>query len=399
MEGIRLTLNSLFTKEVLYILLIFALFVLPKLIQRLRIPTAVTSMILGAAAAYWFPQLINDSTINLLSTLGIVGLFLFAGLELKLADIKSGGWMLVQHIMIGLLYIFLASLLISFLLKMSFAIGVLISLALFTPSTGFILDSLRTLGVSEVERFWIKSIAIAAELVALLALFIIVQSASLFRFSTSLLILISLIILLPLLFRFFAEKIVPHAPNSEFAFLLIVALASALITYRLGVYYLVGAFIVGITAQRFRQNLPALTSENMLHAIEVFAAFFIPFYFFNAGLHLNIRELDWNTAIIAVGLIVLIIPFRVILIGLHRKIIMKESFRDAIRIGIAISPTLVFSLVLAEILKESFQAPLYVYGSIWIYALANTMIPGFTLKIPPPDFESLHLSDDKQKTE
>ena len=54
-----------------------------------------------------------------------------------------------------------------------------------------------------------------------------------------------------------------------------------------GVYYLVGAFVVGITAQRFRERLPAIASDQMLHAVEVFASFFVPFYFFSAGLHVR----------------------------------------------------------------------------------------------------------------
>jgi len=222
-------------------------------------------------------------------------------------------------------------------------------------------------------------------------MFIIIQSTSLPKFVSSTLIMAFLIMFLPILFKLFAEKIVPYAPNSEFAFLLIVALFSAFITYKLGVYYLVGAFIVGITAQRFRQNLLSLTSEKMVNAIEVFASFFIPFYFFKAGLHVNIRELDLKTILISLIIILTIIPIRILLMALHLKIAKKETFKAASKIGVAISPTLVFSLVIAEILRVKFAAPLYIYGSIWIYALANTMLPSFILRIPPIDFESPHF--------
>jgi len=379
------------SKELLYIILIFGLFVLPRIIQRFRIPTAVTSMILGIATNYWYPQIGDDATVNLLATLGIVALFLFAGLDLKLNDVKSGGWILVQHIILGLLIIFIAGFIFVSLFKLSVPISMLIALALFTPSTGFILDSLRSIGVNETERFWIKSISIAAELVALLLMFIIIQSTSLTKFISSTLIMAILVMFLPILFKIFAEKIVPYAPNSEFAFLLIVALFSAFITYKIGVYYLVGAFIVGITAQRFRQNLSSLTSENMVNAIEVFASFFIPFYFFKAGLHVNIRELDIKTISISLIIILAIIPIRILLTGLHLKIARKETFKAASKIGVAISPTLVFSLVIAEILRIKFEEPLYIYGSIWIYALVNTMLPGFVLRIPPIDFESPHF--------
>lgn len=89
----------------------------------------------------------------------------------------------------------------------------------------------------------------------------------------------AMVAVLPLLFRFFAKVVLPYAPRSEFSFLLIATVLCALITRQFGAYYLVGAFIVGVTAQRFRQQLPAIASAEMLHAIELFAGFFVPFYF------------------------------------------------------------------------------------------------------------------------
>ncbi|NLI16318.1 MAG: cation:proton antiporter, partial [candidate division Zixibacteria bacterium] len=206
--------NLNLSKELLYVILIFALFVLPRIIQRFRIPTAVTSMLLGIAINHWYPQIAEDATVNLLATLGIVALFLFAGLDLKLNDVKSGGWILVQHIILGLLNIFIAGFIVMSMFKLSMSISMLVALALFTPSTGFILDSLRSIGVNETERFWIKSISIAAEIVALLLMFIIIQSTSLPKFVSSTLIMALLILFLPILFKLFAEKIVPYAPNS-----------------------------------------------------------------------------------------------------------------------------------------------------------------------------------------
>ena len=64
-----------------FIALLFALFLLPKALQRFRIPGAITSLLMGAGASAlgWFP---HDPTLNLMSKLGIVALFLFAGLEI-----------------------------------------------------------------------------------------------------------------------------------------------------------------------------------------------------------------------------------------------------------------------------------------------------------------------------
>ena len=46
-------------------------------------------------------------------------------------------------------------------------------------------------------------------------------------------------------------------------------------------YYLVGAFIAGLVARLLHQRM--LASHENLHALRLFASFFVPFYFFNAG--------------------------------------------------------------------------------------------------------------------
>src|SRR5688500_17131303 len=121
----------------------------------------------------------------------------------------------------------------------------LVALALFTPSTGFILSSLPQLGVSVEEQFWIRAKAIATELLALAILFVTLQSTSAERLVAATAALLVMTFVLPVAFRLFAARIAPVAPRSEFAFLLMLAVVAAYITKALGVYYLVGAFLVG----------------------------------------------------------------------------------------------------------------------------------------------------------
>jgi len=53
----------------------------------------------------------------------------------------------------------------------------------------------------------------------------------------------------------------------------------------------------------------------------------------------------------------------------------------------------VFTLVLAQILRERFAVPRAVFGGLILYAVVNTMIPGFFLKLPPPEFEEPHAHE------
>ncbi len=226
-------------------------------------------------------------TIRIFAVLGIVSLFLFAGMEVDLEELNRGRAVLAQHLVIRALVIAGATWLIQRFLHFDTRPAVLVALALLTPSTGFILSSLASLDLSPDERFWIKSKAIATEIVALAALFIALQSTSPETLGLSTVALLLMILLLPVIFKMFARAILPYAPNTEFAFLVIVALLCASLTKKLGVYYLVGAFVVGVTEQRLRTELPALATDGLMRAVELFASFFIPFYFLEAGLTLT----------------------------------------------------------------------------------------------------------------
>jgi len=187
----------------------------------------------------------------------------------------------------------------------------------------------------------------------------------------------------------------PFAPKSEFAFLIIVALVCALVTRRLGVYYLVGAFLVGVAAQRFRRDLPALASEQMLHAVEVFASFFVPFYFFKAGAHLHADDLTRQTFLAGVALLAVALPVRILSVVAHRRVALGEGWRAAFRVSTPLLPTLVFTLVIAEILRERFVLPSWLFGGLVWYTVLNTLIPGLVLRLPTTDPDLLAKGPDR----
>lgn len=374
--------------EVAYVGVLFGLFVVPRILQRWRIPAAITSLALGALAGPGLHLFEHDSTIGLLSTLGIVALFLFAGLEVEVDDLRREARVIGEHLGVRLVALAAGSFALAATLGLDGRSAVLVALAVLTPSTGFILDSLPSLGLPSATSFWVRTKAIATELIALGTLFVTLQSATAKGLAISTAALVAMILLLPLLFRAFARFIVPFAPKTEFAFLLMISVVCALITKKLGVYYLVGAFVVGMVAQRFREQLPAMASEKMLNAIEAFASIFVPFYFFHAGLILH-RE-DFSAAALGYGgfFLVVGVPLRLALIALHRRLRLGENLRESLRVGVPMTPTLVFTLVIAQILRERFNAPTYLFGGLIIYALVNTLIPSFVFRTPPPEFET-----------
>jgi Kef-type K+ transport system membrane component KefB len=374
------------SQDITYVMLFVALVVIPKALQRYNIPGAVTSLILGLLAGLSGVIEMND-TLNLLSTFGIVALFLFAGLEIEGPVLRRNAKTLIQYGAIWLVLVATTMLVATTTLKFPWRTSVLLSLALLTPSTGFILSSLHSFGLDSREREAVKSKAIGAELIALLLLFVALQSTSAIQMATATAALLAIVVFIPIALRFFAVAVAPYAPRSEFAFLLMVAVVCAFATRKLGVYYLVGAFAVGVAAQRFREKLPAMSSEKMIDALEAFGSVFIPFYFFHAGLHIPSDAVRWSGLAWGVGLVIAFVPMRIAVTALHRRFSLGETAERGKRVGISLVPTLVFTLVLADMLRSRFGAPDYLIGGLILYAIVNTTLPAFMLRAKPPEFE------------
>ena len=374
--------------ELQYLAAVVFLFIVPRLLQRYRVPSAITCVGVGALAGMGLHLFHGDTAVPLLSTLGIVSLFLFAGLEVDLHELRRNARVVAEHLTVQLALLAGATWAAQRFLHLEARASVLFALAVVTPSTGFILDSLAGFGLSADHRFWVKTKAIATEIVALAALFATVRSHSAAEITLSTAALATMIAALPILFRGFARIVLPHAPKSEFSFLVIVAALCAYVTRALGVYYLVGAFVVGVTAVRMREKLPSLASERVLDALELFAKFFIPFYFFKAGLHLRAEDFSLRALATGLALVVVAVPLKVGVVALHRRLSLREPFRDGARVGLSLVPTLVFTIVIADILRERYALPGHLYGALLVFTLTNTALPGLLLRAPPPEFDA-----------
>ncbi len=377
-------------RDLAYILLLFVLFVVPRFLQRYRLPTAITSLGLGVAAAA-LGLFEHDPTITLLATFGIVALFLMAGLDADVEELRPDVPVLLQHLAFWSAALVGVAIGASAVFDLTAGSALLVSLALITPSAGFILDSLGTFGLSPAEQRWVKSKTIATEFLALGVMFAVLQSTSVQQLALSSLALLGLLAVLPPLFRWFAVRVAPYAPRSEFAFLLMVAMVCASATRALGVYYLVGAFLVGLAARQFRSRLPAASSERVLGGVEAFSVVFVPFYFFKAGLGVDGSEFHGTAVALGAGLVLLGVSLRLGKTALHRWLALRESPAQSLRIGLALLPTLVFTLVLVDLLRERPEVPPALTGGLVLYTTIVTILPGLILRVPPSDYESPHL--------
>ena len=386
-------------QDVIYLLLIFALLVIPRAVQRFSVPAPLTCLLFGIGAVLWLGDGAHDAVVNLLAILGISSLFLFAGLEVDLAQLRKGLWPLLLHLLIRSATLVGVAWLAWHYAGLSWQAAGLLALALLTPSTGFIMDSLAQLGLTEEERFWVTSKAIAGELLALVAMFVVMQADDPLQLGLSSLVLVAMLVGLPLLFIGLGRWVAPHAPGSEFSLLVMVGMLAAYITYWLGVYYLVGAFIAGLVARLLQRRMPLLASHDNLHALRLFSSFFVPFYFFNAGTHVPGDALSLEALGLGVLITLVVLPLRLAVIVLQRRVVFGESLRSSLRVALALSPTLIFTLVLAGIMREHFAVPPVLYGALLFYAAVTTLLPSLVfrkaLDVDPAQYE--RPDDDAQQ--
>ncbi len=361
--------------ELVWLVLVLVLLLVPRVLQRFRIPAPLSAFVLGVAAQFAVGGLGADPTLALLSALGISSLFLFAGLEVELEAFGRGRWLLASHLTVRALALAGCAWLAVLWLALSWQAAVLLALALLTPSTGFILDTLGQQGLDEDERFWVAAKAVAGEILALAVLFVVVQSGSGPQLAWASLALLAMLVGLPLLFMLLGRHVLPHAPGSEFSLLVLVGLVAAFVSKQLGVYYLVGAFLTGLVARLLRERMPRLASDANLHAVRLFASFFVPFYFFHSGTHIPAEAFRWEA--LALGLLAsaVVLPARIGVQWAHRRLLFGDDAASSLRVSITLAPTFIFTLVLAGILRERYGFPVVWYGALIVYAFVSTALP------------------------
>ncbi len=363
----------------IYLAIVFGLLVIPRALQRFRLPAQLTCFAFGIIVAGFFKPLVIDSVVSYLSTLGIAALFLFAGLEVDMAELRRQLPSLAGHFAVRGLVLVACARLAAIYLHLGWQVDWLLALALLTPSTGFILDMLPHSGLDHVEQSEVALHAVAGEVTAVFLFLVISQADSVKTLLISGGAIALLIAFMPLLFLALGRYVVPYAPGSEFSLLLMVGLICAVITETLGVYYLVGAFVAGLVARSLSKRMTTLASEQNLEAISLFASFFVPFYFFHNGLGVPGAALVGKSLVYGFALSACVIPVRLGVVWLQSRFMQHRGHRGSLRVSIALTPTLIFTLVIAEILRENFAVSPPLYGGLLVYASITSILPSLVL--------------------
>jgi Kef-type K+ transport system membrane component KefB len=372
----------------IYLATVFGLLVLPRALQRFRLPAPLTCFAMGVVVAIFFRSYIDDNVLKVVATFGIASLFLFAGLEVDLNEIRRQLPRILGDLAVAGLILLLAVWLLMRYMHMPWQTAALFGLGVFTPSTGFILDTLPHSGLKPEEQTEVSLGAISGEIMALLVLFFVSQAGSVTTLAISSGALILLIVLTPLLFLALGRWVVPYAPGSEFSLLIMVGIICAVISEHLGLHVLMGAFVAGLVAGMLRQKMTTLASNENLHAVRLFASFFIPFYFFQSGLEVPTGALVLKALLYGIALVLIVTPVRIAKNWVQARFVSKRSMRGGFRVALALTPTLIFTLVIAGILRERFHLDDALFGGMLVYAAITTILPSFMLpglaSVPTP---------------
>jgi len=364
-------------KGLIFLLLICALMVVPRALQRFRVPAPMSCFLIGMLVLVLMPGH-HSGALHLSAVLGITTLFLYAGLETDLRELAEQRGPLLRYLLVRLGGIGLFAVAAVAWLGLPWQAAVLLALAVLTSSTGFIIDSLDRFDLDAAERFWVTNQAIAGELLALCLMFVVLQASDPMTLALSTGVLLALIVLMPLAYVALTRWVLPHAPGSEFSLLVTVAIVAAAVTDKLGVEFLLGAFLAGLAARLLRPRMPWLSTGRTLHAVKLFSSFFMPFYFFRQGAQVPAGAFGWEALAIGLGLS-LLLSLRLSSVYFQRRR-HGDDAAAAWRVALSLSPTLIFTLVLAQILRERFAIPEPLFGGLLIYAGINTLLPSLVLR-------------------
>ena len=343
------------------------------------LPVGIGAFLMGIFSSVFLQTTKSDSVITVFSTLGISSLFLYAGLELNLTELKKNYRPLLIHLLIKAILLSAVALVIQEIFSFSLQVSALVSLGLLTPSTGFILDTLPSTKLSAEQKLWVKNKAIASEILALLLL-LVIQSSTPAKLALSMGVLVILIIILPILFHFIAKRISFTSSGADFSLLLLLAVVTGTITKKLGAYYLVGAFIVGFTVSYYEEYIAKSKNHKFEDAAKFFAAFFMPFYFFKAGLGIDINVLTIQSALLGVLLCLSMLPIRIGVPAIQMMLSSNERSHNSLPITISLLPTLVFGLILTDLIRQTNSVGNNLLGGLIFYTLIMTLLPSFLLR-------------------
>ena len=376
-----------------FLLMASILFIVPKLLERIQIPAQTTEIFLGVILGIFLPGIFFENELfTTLGTIGIICFFIYSGIEADLHFIKLNRRLVAESLLIRLFLIsvifFITSSYLGFDLKKS---G-LIALALITPSAGFILSSIDSFKLASETKKFIQAKVVAAEMVCVMLLVFFFYAEEPLK---AMLITFAVLLwtaVLPYFVIFIYEHFFEDIINVEFPLVFFIGLISAFFTEFLGLHFLLGAFIAGIFIENFLHNLHQDMRikdgerKSITDTFRFISYIFLPFYFFRIGLKIKPELLNLRLIMIALGIFVAISAVNIAIHYLHRQLRFDKKNRYNLQAAILMLPTLMFTIIIADILLANGIIVIETFSILLYYAIFSSFLPIAAKMINKPSF-------------
>jgi Kef-type K+ transport system membrane component KefB len=156
--------------------------------------------------------------------------------------------------------------------------------------------------------------------------------------------------------------------NTAIAWLIIVLLASAIITSNLGIFAIIGGFAVGLSLHKDRD----FCSEWKRRVSPLITTFFLPIFFVYTGLRTDIGTLDSSSAVVQWILICAIAILGKLGGAYFASRAVGENHRSALTIGVAMNTRGMMELITLNIGHDLGVLPRQMFTMLVIMALVST---------------------------
>lgn len=334
------------------------------------------------------------SVFSFMTSIGIILLFFFIGLEINLFQFKKNfrkaSLVAVFNTLIPLTAGFLAG---KFLFGFNNVTSLIIGISLSVSSEAISLDILEELKLlkSKIGNLIIASGTVddVFELLLIGSLLVVFQSTAIGQFSFQKIMLgISIFTLIVILFRIllipFALRVFEREKSQSSLFMgaLIIVLSMAYLSELYGISSLIGALIAGILVRQTlvtgKERKPWRRNE-ISHSIHIISfGFLIPLFFVNVGLSTNIASLSANFPLFIVLLLIDI--FGTLGGAITGVLLGKGTLKEGFVVGWGVIPKGDTELVIATIALNSGLIDIGVYTAIIMVALSSTFLAPVVFK-------------------
>jgi Kef-type K+ transport system membrane component KefB len=295
----------------IFAVILFIILIAPILFNKIRIPHLVGLILAGAIIGpYGLNLMLRDSSIVLFSTVGLLYLMFLAGIEIDLADFQRnrfksivfGMYTFIIPMTIGTLvglYVLNYSVPTSILLASMFASHTLITYPIVSK-----MGITRNVAVSTAVGGTIITDTLALLVLAVIAAMVKGQFNGMFVLNLSISFIVfvfGVMLLFPMITRWFFKN--NNDSISQYIYVLAMVFLAGFFALLAGVEPIIGAFLAGISLNRF---IPT-TSPLMNRINFVGNALFIPFFLIGVGMLINFSVFFSDIKTIKVGIVMTIV--------------------------------------------------------------------------------------------